>query len=1286
VTDATGETSAAGGPVEHEHHVTVVVSDLQGSTALAEGLDPESLRLVLDRYFDELGAVLESYGGRIEKRIGDMMVTVFGLPEAHPGDALRALRAAAEAQQTLESLNHRLRATWGVQLVNRTGIDSGTVVMADAGGAHRVLAGPAFENASALEPIAPALEVLVSQRTVAALAEAREAGLVSFGPAEELRTKAGEPVAAHRLESVAEADDDWTPAVDLTDGSGPTGAARRDRRSTVTIVFADLHVESADGHGPVGDAAGRAALVRAFDVARDALERHGGIVEKFIGDAVMAVYGLDRRHEDDALRAARAALDMQEGLAGIARELEELLGVHLVARIGVNTGPVVAGDPTAGERLVTGDAVNVAARLEQTAHPGAVVIGALTRRLVGPAATVLQLEPLTLKGKAEPVPAFRLWSLDGPGDPGAAGAGGTRGRFELPLLGRDPELTALGRAWTTAREQRRWQRVDLVGEAGIGKSRLVYELLDGIDPDTRVLRGTCPAYGRGITFWSIAEVVRQTADISAADDPESARRAIVAAAPDAEVAERLWALLGLSDRIVPVAELMWSVRLLLEHVAASRPLVVVIDALHLAEPTLLELLEEVTAHDTRVPALLLTMSRGRDEVGAGAADGAAEGGGALADDALTLFLEPLDTTTCNELVAHALGPDTLPPVVRAKIATAAAGVPLFVEQLLTMLIDDGIVEPDVGTSSGWRATAAIGDLSVPPTVEAILAARIDALGDDERATLESASVVGREFGQAAVGHLVEAHEEAGLDDAGLDDHQVDEAVSTLRRRQLVTDAPRPGALVDHRFRSQLLRDVTYEGLLKRTRAQLHLLLADWLLGGPAAGRLVEFEELIGHHLERSWQLDREVGAMGAEVEEVGRRASGHLAAAGHRALARGDMPAASSLLGRAAATLPAGDPGVARLLVPAGDAAFEEGAFDVATQRWASAGEIAAAAGDEVTAASARLARTTMAYLTGDGVEGDEALAMADAAEAVFTSHAHDAGVARCWRLRANVELTGCRWGAAEQAAIATIEAARRAGDRVLELRILPALAGFSLYGPTPVPEALARSREVLAAVGDDRRARALTERTMAHLMALDGDLDTAREVCADTRVRLAELGWTFDAALVSIDLGPIEMMAGRPDAAEDALRADHDLLDAMGEHNYISTTTYLLAEAVRRQGRHDEALALTEEAEAAAADDDIGSQAGWRGVRSRVLLASADPQAALGLAEEALELLLVTDDMGAHGEAYLDRAAARLALGDRAGATDDVAASVAAYAAKGHRPGLARAEVLQEELSRPGR
>ena len=358
-----------------------------------------------------------------------------------------------------------------------------------------------------------------------------------------------------------------------------------ENRRIVTIVFSDLKGSTALGE-QLDPEAVREVLARYFDAMRAELERHGGTIEKFIGDAVMAVFGLDAVHEDDALRAVRAAAGMGAALEDLNDELEARYGVRLANRTGVNTGEVVAGDPTAGQRLVTGDTVNTTARLEQAAPENQVLLGPVTYALVRDAVEAEPVEPLVLKGKAEPVPAWRLVRV-------RAAADGRARREDTPLVGRAAELAALRGALAGAVATRAARLVVLTGDAGVGKSRLVRELIADVEGSALALRGRCLSYGEGITFWPIGEIVRAAAGIDEEDAPAAARAKLLAIAPDRDVAARVASIVGLSSATAPLPEVFWGVRRLLEELARRQPLVVVIDDVHWAEPALLDLLDHL---------------------------------------------------------------------------------------------------------------------------------------------------------------------------------------------------------------------------------------------------------------------------------------------------------------------------------------------------------------------------------------------------------------------------------------------------------------------------------------------------------------------------------------------------------------------------------------------------------------------------------------------------------------------------------------------------------------------
>ena len=579
------------------------------------------------------------------------------------------------------------------------------------------------------------------------------------------------------------------------------GGGSGERRKVVTVLFCDVVGSTALGEQTDPEAL-RALLGRYFERMQGIIESHGGAVEKFIGDAVMAVFGVPLVHEDDALRACRAAVEMRDALPE--------LGIQ--GRIGVNTGEVVTGT---AERLVTGDAVNVAARFEQAAAPGEVLIGETTHELVQGTVDAEPVEPLVLKGKAEPVPAFRLL---------AAHAAQER-RHDSSFVGRERELGLLADAWERAMAEQRCELVTVVGDPGIGKSRLAAEALASID--ARVMRGRCLPYGAGITYWPVVEIVKQL-DLLPTD-------------PAAAAAIR--SLLGESDAGTSAEEIGWAFRKLLEEQA---PLVVVFDDIQWGEQTFLDLIEHVALLSSGASLLLLCMARPE-----------------LLDSRptwpVTIRLEPLDDADTERLIGI-----EVPEELRARIAAAAAGNPLFISEMLAMTQQAG------------------DEVEVPASLKALLAARLDQLDPAERRVLECGSVEGEVFHRGAVQTL--APEEA----------QVTPRLAALVRRDLIrSDRPQFAGEDGFRFRHLLIRDTAYDALPKAVRAELHERFAAWV---EQYGELVELDEIVGYHLEQTCRYRSELGVRNDELARVARR---RLTVAGRRARRRGDKGAAVNLFQRA---------------------------------------------------------------------------------------------------------------------------------------------------------------------------------------------------------------------------------------------------------------------------------------------------------------------------------------------------------------------------------------------------
>ena len=656
--------------------------------------------------------------------------------------------------------------------------------------------------------------------------------------------------------------------------------APREQRKTVTVIFCDVTGSTALGERLDPEAL-RRVMSRYFDEMKASIERHGGTVEKFIGDAVMAVFGIPLVHEDDALRAVRAAADMRVALELLNKELEREHGVTLAARIGVNTGEVVAG--ASEQTLVTGDTVNVAARLEQAAAPGEVLIGEPTHRLVRDAVVAEPVEPLELKGKAETVPALRLVSVAGT-------AAGRARRLDSPMIGRERPLALLLQLFEGAAADRACHLFTILGSAGVGKSRLVEEFVSRLEDRAALLRGRCLPYGDGITYFPVLEIVKEAAGLADFDAPDVVEAKVCAALADDEqqevVCSRVSQLLGVQESASP-EETHWAIRRFLEAQAREGPLVVVFDDIHWAEPALLDLIEHVADWSKEVPLFLLCMAR-PDLLDLRPT----WGGGKM--NVTTVSLEPLSNEECERLIASLLGAADLPAVVAERITDAAEGNPLFVEEMLEMLIDDGRLERSNGS---WVAVGEMAEVAVPPSISSLLEARLDRLGPDERAVIERASVVGKVFYGGAIQALFGKDAPPNLR----------ELVMGLVRRELVRAerSTLPGQEM-YRFRHLLIRDAAYEGMPKELRAELHERFADWL-EEVAGERIDEQQEILAYHLEQTVELRRQLGPLGEREIEISRRAALHLRASGDRARDRGDLQAATQLYGRAADLLPEDD-------------------------------------------------------------------------------------------------------------------------------------------------------------------------------------------------------------------------------------------------------------------------------------------------------------------------------------------------------------------------------------------
>ncbi len=995
---------------------------------------------------------------------------------------------------------------------------------------------------------------------------------------------------------------------------------QQEARKVVSIVFSDLKGSTSMGERLDSESL-REVMTRYFEAMRVELERHGGVVEKYIGDAIMAVFGLPTVHEDDALRAVRAAAGMQQVLGGLNDELERQWGVRLTVRTGVNTGMVVAGDPRAGQRLVVGDAVNVAARLEQAAGAHEIFIGELTYRLVRDFVQVDQMEPLELKGKAERVPAYRLR--------GVGEVAERPRRLDAPMVGRESELEALRAQLADAVRTRTCRLATVVGEAGVGKSRLIDELVAGLPDDVVVLRGRCLPYGEGITFWPLAEAVRFAAQIAERDTTAAAREKLRGLAGDADVSERLASAIGLTTQEFPVEEVVWAVRKLLESLGRSSPVLVLFEDVHWAEPTFLELVEQIVVH--AADSQLLVVCTARHDLVERLPEWS------TSDGAVRLVLERLSESQTAAVAEHLLGTAELDAPVRQRIVAAADGNPLFVEQLLSMLVDDGVIRFEDGV---WRLTGAIDSVAVPPTIHALLAARLDGLDAGERAVIEPASVIGQVFVRDAVHHLTVEGSRP----------QLDQRLGSLSEKQLIRADPTRPEPDAFRFHHILIRDTAYDGILKRARATYHEQFVEWA-DTVNRERATEYEEILGYHLEQSHRYLSELGPLDDHGRAVGADGSRRLASAGRRAFARGDVPAAANLLGRAAALLPPEAPERLELLPEHGEALLQLGRFEEAQSALDEAVDRASALRLERVAAHASLVRLLVRLRAGDPDSWrDEVDLVVAEAMTVFEEEGDHAGLARAWRLLVTSHGIAGHFGRAAEASERALAEARLAEDRRQQTRAATAYAAAASFGPTPLAEAIDRCEQMIGHVEGDRFSQGRLLALLAGLHAMNGEFDHARDLARRADAMVTELGLDVDVAWATIESWRIEMLAGDAAAAELVLRRGYEILVNAGEKYVLSTVAGLLAQTLYILERHDEAEELGELSRHLAGDDDVDTQALWRCVRAKALARAGSFDEAETTAREALELLAPTDAVVYRYSALLDLAEVLRLAGDSAG------------------------------------
>jgi predicted ATPase/class 3 adenylate cyclase len=799
-----------------------------------------------------------------------------------------------------------------------------------------------------------------------------------------------------------------------------------------------------------------------FGEMRGVVERHGGTVEKFIGDAVVAGFGLHEAHEDDALRACRAALEMQERIVALNSDLVRRFGASIAVRIGVNTGEVVTGGAMNAETFATGDAVNVAARLEQGARPGEVLLGETTYRLVRDAVKVEAREPLAAKGKSEPLTVCRLVSVE---------TSGTASRgLGTPLAGRTAELALLEGEFDAAVAERRCRLATVLGEPGVGKSRLIAELVVRVGSRARVVRGACLSYGEGITYWAVGQIVRELAGIESGDLVAEARARIEACvagiADGAEVAARIEQLLALGEGSASAEEMTWAIRRFLAAEARERPLVVLVDDIHWAEPAFHELLAGLPATLGEMPLLVVCAARPELLEGQPGWD-------------VTVQLEPLDQQDVDTLVESLLG--DAPAGVRERLARASAGNPLFAEELVGMLIDEGLLRRD---GESWKVEGDLEQIALPVSLSALLGARLDRLDRASRDALERGAVEGELFHGSAV---IELSDPASRP-------SVPAQLEALTHKNLIRLAAATLAgPTAFRFKHILFRDAAYRATAKKLRATLHAQYATWL-ESVAGGRVAEVDEILGYHLEQAYRYHTELAPLDDDTRALGERAAGHLSVASRRAGVRGDYRAAAKLLERALA-LGIADPS------RRAHGQFELAGFLGGVGRGAEmgalvAGSLAAAIrlGDRGLAARARVKRAASTVFTGDP-DPEELRRVAEEAIDTLTELGDQRGLAEAYQFYGQSFVREGRMTKTLAAYERALAAAKTSGNQSTCRSVISSTAYVLAHGPTPVEEATSRCEEMIRANAFDRVLEATVTRCLAALVAMAGLAGEALEL-----------------------------------------------------------------------------------------------------------------------------------------------------------------------------------------------